>query len=122
MAGLFHRRLNGRGGHRSGPHLEFAPLDDATGIVGLHFQDNPPGRGRNLQFLPPRNAGGLTEFPRQHDPIGSVQFDGCFHGMTMARFWQGGKRQRPVLRRFARRKGGARHEFHEGGTNGARRG
>jgi hypothetical protein len=88
MARLFDGFLDWRGGHRTGPELEFSALNNTPGRVTLDFQDNPTRRCRNDKFLPSRYSGCLSQFTRKHDSVRRIKFTRRFschyHGVVMA--------------------------------------
>jgi len=51
VARLVNGLLNRRGWNGTRPDLEFAALDDGPRSVGLHFQNNAPGRCGHDEFL-----------------------------------------------------------------------
>src|SRR5262245_60084008 len=85
---LIHRFFERGGWHGAGPNLEFAAFDDPTGAFRFHFQDDPTRCRRNDELLPSRNSRGAPQFPGKHNSVRCVEFDDCFHGISVAWSWR----------------------------------
>jgi hypothetical protein len=88
VSGGFDRFGQRCGRHLAGPQPELAALDHFAADNRLDLEDDPPRRGRSLQFLPARNTCRPSQIARQDDPIRGVKLNNRCHAITVARLWR----------------------------------